>query len=50
MSIDLFDAAIWTRDSFDRLIVAHARVRGWRLVTCDREIFGKLPEKAVVAL
>jgi PIN domain nuclease of toxin-antitoxin system len=53
MSIDLFDAAIdlpWTRDPFDRLIVAHARVRGWRLATGDRKILGKLPETSVIAL
>ena len=25
----------WTRDPFDRLIVAHARLRGWRVATAD---------------
>lgn len=33
-----FEAAIgvgWTRDPFDRLLVAHARVRKWRLATAD---------------
>ena len=25
----------WTRDPFDRLLVAHARLRGWRLATGD---------------
>jgi PIN domain nuclease of toxin-antitoxin system len=25
----------WTRDPFDRLLVAHARLRGWRLATAD---------------
>jgi len=25
----------WTRDPFDRLIVAHAKLRGWRLATSD---------------
>src|SRR6266571_4357524 len=25
----------WTRDPFDRLLVAHARLRGWRLATSD---------------
>jgi PIN domain nuclease of toxin-antitoxin system len=29
-----FDLA-WTRDPFDRLLVAHARLRGWRLATSD---------------
>jgi PIN domain nuclease of toxin-antitoxin system len=32
----------WTRDPFDRLIVAHARLRGWRLATSDREILDHL--------
>jgi PIN domain nuclease of toxin-antitoxin system len=26
----------WTRDPFDRLLAAHAQVRGWRLATADR--------------
>ena len=25
----------WTRDPFDRLLVAHARLRGWRFATSD---------------
>ncbi len=53
MSVDLFDAALdlhWTRDPFDRLIVAHAQVRGWRLATGDRTILARLPEDSVVAL
>lgn len=25
----------WTRDPFDRLLAAHARLRGWRLATAD---------------
>ena len=25
----------WTRDPFDRLLAAHARLRGWRLATPD---------------
>jgi PIN domain nuclease of toxin-antitoxin system len=25
----------WTRDPFDRLIAAHARLRGWRVATAD---------------
>lgn len=32
----------WTRDPFDRLIVAHARLRGWRLATADGEILDHL--------
>jgi PIN domain nuclease of toxin-antitoxin system len=32
----------WTRDPFDRLIVAHARLRGWRLATADGKILDHL--------
>jgi PIN domain nuclease of toxin-antitoxin system len=32
----------WTRDLFDRLIVAHAHVRGFRLATGDRAILERL--------
>jgi PIN domain nuclease of toxin-antitoxin system len=32
----------WTRDPFDRLIVAHARLRRCRLATGDRRILGTL--------
>src|SRR5262245_58818719 len=32
----------WTRDPFDRLIVAHARFRGWRLATGDLALNDKL--------
>jgi PIN domain nuclease of toxin-antitoxin system len=32
----------WTRDPFDRLIVAHARVRGFRLATGDGAILARL--------
>jgi hypothetical protein len=52
-SIDLFEAAFdlsWTRDPFDRLIVAHAQMRGWRLATGDRMILANLPGNAVIAL
>jgi PIN domain nuclease of toxin-antitoxin system len=28
----------WTRDPFDRLLVAHAELRGWRLATGDTAI------------
>ena len=28
----------WTREPFDRLIVGHARYRGWRLATSDSRI------------
>ena len=32
----------WTRDPFDRLIVAHARLRGARLASGDRAILEQL--------
>jgi hypothetical protein len=53
MSLDLFDAAVdldWTRDPFDRLIVAHARLRGWRLATGDRVMLAELHANSVIGL
>jgi PIN domain nuclease of toxin-antitoxin system len=44
-SIDWFTLATeesWTRDPFDRLIVAHARLRGWPVATADRTILDRL--------
>lgn len=36
----------WTRDPFDRLIVAHAGLRGWRLATGDTALAARLgPQK-----
>jgi PIN domain nuclease of toxin-antitoxin system len=35
----------WTRDPFDRLLVAHARLRGWRLATADEILLDHLPAK-----
>ena len=32
----------WTRDPFDRLIVAHARLRGWKLATSDAALLEQL--------
>jgi PIN domain nuclease of toxin-antitoxin system len=43
-----FDAALdlsWTRDPFDRLLVAHAQLRGWRLATGDTDLLERLPER-----
>jgi PIN domain nuclease of toxin-antitoxin system len=40
-----FAAAIelsWTRDPFDRLLAAHARLRGWRLATADATLIAGL--------
>ncbi|RPH59617.1 MAG: PIN domain-containing protein [Acidobacteria bacterium] len=36
----------WSRDPFDRLIVAHARLRNWRLATGDAALVGRLGPKA----
>lgn len=49
----LFGAALdldWTRDPFDRLLVAHASYRRWRLATGDRKLLERLPPDRAVAL
>lgn len=40
----------WTRDPFDRLIVAHARARRWKLATSDANILTHLDARDVVEL
>ena len=40
----------WTRDPFDRLIVANARLRGLRLATGDGAILERLPPSDRIAL
>jgi PIN domain nuclease of toxin-antitoxin system len=40
----------WTRDPFDRLLVAHAQLRGWRLATGDTALLEQLAETARIAL
>jgi len=48
-----FESALeigWTRDLFDRLLVAHARFRRWRLATADVQILGHLAPHEVFAL
>lgn len=40
----------WTRDPFDRLLAAHARLRRWRLATADDELIERLPASAVLEL
>ena len=38
----------WTRDPFDRLLAAHARIRGWRLATSDGGLVARLgPEHSL---
>jgi PIN domain nuclease of toxin-antitoxin system len=32
----------WTRDPFDRLLAAHAQLRGWRLATADQQVLQHL--------
>ncbi|MBI3490842.1 MAG: PIN domain-containing protein [Acidobacteria bacterium] len=52
-SSDWFDASLdvgWTRDVFDRLIVAHARLRRWRLATADANIIGHLSPREYLEL
>jgi PIN domain nuclease of toxin-antitoxin system len=44
-SADWFVRAVdvgWTHDPFDRLLVAHAELRGWRLATSDVQLAGRL--------
>ena len=40
-----FEGAVplsWTRDPFDRLLAAHARLRNWRLATADAHLLQQL--------
>jgi len=48
-----FDFALgvgWTKDPFDRLIVAHAGLRKWRLATGDDELLEHLGSAATLPL
>jgi PIN domain nuclease of toxin-antitoxin system len=40
----------WTHDPFDRLLVAHARLRRWRLATADPRLLERLPERERVEI
>jgi PIN domain nuclease of toxin-antitoxin system len=40
----------WTRDPFDRLLAAHAHLRGWKLATADQGMLAHLPPSQVVPL
>lgn len=40
----------WTRDPFDRLLVAHALCRGWPIATSDATIVEHLPARSVIEL
>jgi PIN domain nuclease of toxin-antitoxin system len=48
-----FDEALgcgWTRDPFDRLIVAHARLRRWQLATADAALLERLSDRDRIAV
>lgn len=48
-----FDMALdlsWTHDPFDRLIAAHARLRGWRLATGDGALLHALGPRHTLEL
>jgi PIN domain nuclease of toxin-antitoxin system len=40
----------WTRDPFDRLLAAHANLRGWRLATADVELAEQLGDARALTL
>jgi PIN domain nuclease of toxin-antitoxin system len=40
----------WTHDPFDRLLVAHASLRGWRLATGDEAVLDRVGAAGVLAL
>ena len=40
----------WTRDPFDRLLAAHARLRGWKLATADTLLLERLAPSDVIPL
>ena len=47
---DLASEVGWTRDPFDRLVVAHARTRGWVLATGDTRLLSHLRPSEVLPL
>jgi|ERR687891_994629 PIN domain nuclease of toxin-antitoxin system len=52
-SLDWFERALdlsWTRDPFDRLVVAHAALRGWRVATGDSVLLERLGPGGSIAL
>lgn len=52
-SVEWFEEAAeesWTHDPFDRLIVAHARHRGWRLATGDAALAARLRASEILEL
>ena len=52
-AVDWFERAwplSWTRDPFDRLLVAHARLRGWKLATADEHLLTHLHSSERISL
>ena len=52
-SVDWFERALqlgWTRDPFDRLLVAHAALRGWRIATGDGALLERLGPRGSIEL
>ena len=43
-------ALSWTRDPFDRLIVAHALARRWKIATADTKILEHMDPRRAIAL
>jgi len=43
-------AVSWTRDPFDRLIVAHAFVRQWKLATADARMLEHIDRRRTIEL
>jgi len=43
-------SVVWTRDPFDRLLVAHARLRKWPLATGDRRLMEEMRRGEYVEL
>jgi PIN domain nuclease of toxin-antitoxin system len=47
---DLAGQLSWTRDPFDRLLAAHAQLRGWKLATGDERVLNAMNPSDVLAL
>jgi PIN domain nuclease of toxin-antitoxin system len=47
---DLAGQLSWTRDPFDRLLAAHAQLRGWKLATGDERVLKGMSPADVLAL
>jgi PIN domain nuclease of toxin-antitoxin system len=47
---DLAGQLSWTRDPFDRLIAAHAQLRGWKLATGDARLLAAITPSGALAI